>query len=166
MTKIYVGKSKIAGRGLFAKRSIKKGEIVFIMKGDIMKLNPRNRDKIFSNPNVVGIDKDTWINPRPPYVYINHSCDPTVGVRGRVTYVALRDISKGEEITFDYSISEDSSWYMRCNCGSKNCRKVIRSIRFLPPEFFKKYLSAFPTYFRNLYTKQVLNKDGHRIGVK
>lgn len=154
MSKIYVGKSGIAGKGLFAKKDIKKGEIVFIMKGKILKMNAYNKDRLLSLPNIVGIDKDLWIDPIEPYVYINHSCDPTTSVRGRVTYVALRNIKKDEEITFDYSISEDSSWTMTCCCGARDCRKIIRGTRQLPPSFFKKYFPIFPTYFKNLYLRE------------
>lgn len=154
MSKIYVGNSKIAGKGLFASKNIKKGEVVFIMKGEVIKMNAHNKDRILALPNIVGIDKDLWIDPVEPYVFINHSCDPTTSVKGRVTYVALKNIKKGEEITFDYSISEDSSWTMKCSCGSYCCRKIIRGTRQLPPSFFKKYFPVFPTYFKNLYLKQ------------
>lgn len=154
MSKIYVGESAIAGKGLFAKQNIKKGEIVFIMKGKMIKMTARNKDEILALPNIVGVDKDTWIDPIEPYVFINHCCDPTTSVRGRVTFVALKNIRKGEEVTFDYSISEDTSWSMKCACGAKDCRKIIRGTRHLPVSFFKKYCPIFPTYFKNLYLKQ------------
>ncbi len=154
MSKIYVGKSEIAGTGLFSNRDIKKGEVVFIMKGRILKMNNSNRKNLLSMPNIVGIDKDLWIDPIKPYVYINHSCDPNTSVRGRVTFVALRNIKKNEEITFDYSISEDTSWTMRCGCGARDCRGIIRGTRHLPPLFFRKYFPVFPTYFKKIYLEQ------------
>jgi len=36
-----------------------------------------------------------------------------------------RDIKKGEEITGDYA-EEILTGEMKCNCGSKNCKKIIR----------------------------------------
>lgn len=152
--KIYVGNSRINGKGLFSNRNIKKGEIVFIMKGRLVKMNNFNRKEIIETPNIVGVDKDLWIDPVKPYMYINHSCNPNTSVRGKVTFVALRDILKGEEVTFDYSISEDSSWKMHCSCGEKCCRKIIRSVRFLPQEVFNRYFPVFPTYFKKLYLKE------------
>jgi uncharacterized protein len=157
MKKIYVGKSTISGKGLFAGESIKKGEMVFIMKGKILKINSRNKKRIIALPNPVGIDKDMWIDPAEPYVNLNHSCNPNMGVKGKVTFIALRKIKKGEEVTFDYSISEDSSWEMKCNCGSKNCRKIIRSIRYLPKECYNKYMPYIPSYFQMFYRKNVLS---------
>lgn len=157
--KIYVKKSRIHGAGLFARQNIKKGEVVFIMKGNLIKMTKYNRKRIIETPNIVGIDKDVWIDPIEPYYFINHSCNPTVSVKGKVTFVALRDIVKGEEISFDYSISEDSPWTMQCHCGSQNCRGVIKSIRFLPQEVFERYNPVFPTYFKKLYCKLLQKND-------
>ena len=157
MKKVYVSKSIISGKGLFAGESIKKDEVVFIMKGRILKINSHNRNKIIALPNPVGIDKDMWIDPAEPYVNINHSCNPNMGVKGKVTFVALKNVKKNDELTFDYSISEDSAWEMKCNCGSKNCRGVIKSIGYLPRKCYNKYMPYIPTYFQNLYNKKLLN---------
>ena len=40
---------------------------------------------------------------------------------------ANRDIKKGEEITGDYTEELPPGTYMKCNCGSKKCKKIIRS---------------------------------------
>lgn len=164
MAKFYVGNSEIEGRGLFASKNISKGEIVFIMKGRIIKLNKNNAEKIFNEPDIMGIDKDLWIDPIPPYKYINHSCNPNAGIRGRVTFVALRNIKKDEEITFDYYVSEDSLWNIKCCCGSKNCRKIIRGIRFIHPESFKKYASLVPTHFKKIYKKHNIHINNEEMG--
>jgi len=37
---------------------------------------------------------------------VNHSCDPNCGLVGAVLVVAMRDIEPGEEITFDYAMSD------------------------------------------------------------
>jgi uncharacterized protein len=151
MRKFYVGDSKIAGRGLFAKRNIKKGEIVFIMKGEKVVMNGKNGQKILETPNIMGVGKNEWIDPTEPYVFVNHSCEPNMSVKGRVTFVAIKDIKRDEELTFDYSISEDSCWQLKCNCSSKNCRKIVRGLRHLPLSCFKKYQPVFPSYFKKVY---------------
>ena len=154
MRKIYFGKSDIHGNGIFAKKSIRKGEIVFIAKGKMEKLYLNTKNLAMSNPDMIGVDKNIWLDPSLLWgAYINHSCDPNAGIKGRVTFVALKNIKRGEEITFDYSISEDSAWEMKCNCGSKNCRKIIRSIKFLPKKTFRKYMPYIPTYFQKVYRK-------------
>jgi hypothetical protein len=43
----------------------------------------------------------------------------------RVGIFALRDIKKGEEITFDYQFERFGAFRQRCYCGSQNCRKYL-----------------------------------------
>jgi uncharacterized protein len=61
--------------------------------------------------------------------YINHSCESNCRCEikdGQVWIYALRDIQKGEEITYNYcfEINEDDPYdFMEhpCKCGSKKC---------------------------------------------
>ncbi|MFO8017378.1 MAG: SET domain-containing protein-lysine N-methyltransferase, partial [Promethearchaeia archaeon] len=102
------------------------------------------------------LDKHIWISPfdNNPWRYINHSCDPNTGLKGKTTVVAMKDIKKDDHITIDYSITEASPyWKMKCECGQKNCRKIIRSIRFLPPKLFKKYKEYIPKFLKEQYMK-------------
>ncbi len=64
--------------------------------------------------------------------FINHSCEPNCEtqkwlVRGELAigFFALRDISKGEELTFDYNFERYGDKPMRCYCRSKKCRQFI-----------------------------------------
>jgi len=56
--------------------------------------------------------------------YINHSCEPncyTEIIKGEIWIMALRDIKKGEELTYNYGFSR-AGWHEHpCKCGSKNC---------------------------------------------
>ncbi|MFA6269816.1 MAG: SET domain-containing protein-lysine N-methyltransferase [Candidatus Paceibacterota bacterium] len=153
-TKVTVSKSGIHGKGIFATRDIAKGEIVFIIKGPRMfKVNNGKKDAL-SHPDWVGFKMNNWVDPIPPYKYLNHSCNPNCGIKGKVEVVALKDIKKGDETTTDYSIIEaDQLWSMKCACGEKNCRKIIKSIQFLPTKQFSRYFPYIPTYFRTLYLK-------------
>ncbi len=154
---LFVKQSPVAGNGLFTSRSFKKGDAVFVMKGPTINFHPKNKEESLTLPNIVGLDKDLYIDPIYPYVCINHRCDPNLAVgNDGVTYIALRDISAGEELTFDYSISEHTDWEMDCNCGSINCRKVIRSIEKLPSGFFAKYFPLIPPYFEKVYIKKYI----------
>jgi SET domain-containing protein len=63
--------------------------------------------------------------------FMNHSCNPNVLQNSRIVWRAIRDINVGEEITFDYELTTTSKLIknmklMKCNCGSKNCRKWIK----------------------------------------
>lgn len=154
MPKWYIGKSDISGKGVFAKQDLKKGETAFILKGGLRPFNMRNEQDSLAYPNWIGIGKNLWIDPKKPANYLNHSCNPNLGVRGKLLFVALKNIKKGEEITVDYSITEaDTFWYMKCLCESKECRKIIKSIQSLPQKTFDKYYPYIGKYFIAIYKK-------------
>jgi SET domain-containing protein len=149
--KYYIKSSSIDGNGVFAARDIKKNEIVFILRGEKMFLIEKTKKDAMYKPNRIGIGGNNWIDPVLAGRYINHSCDPNVGRRGIFWFVAMKKIKKNEEIVFDYAMSEDGPWEMRCNCKSKKCRKIIRGVQYLPKEIFMKYFSYLPCYLQNAY---------------
>lgn len=74
--------------------------------------------------------------------YANHSCEPNCGINGLFDLVAMRDISAGEELVWDYSMSENIDWTVpggKCLCQSKSCRGTIPPYRDLPKEIKAKY---------------------------
>lgn len=153
---VYVADSAIAGRGVFARKSFKKGETVFILKGTLKHWVVKDKETSAEGPNWIGIGHQLWLDPAEPYMYLNHSCDPNMGIRGRVTFVALRDICKGEEVTFDYATTEDDMlWSLpfRCGCKSRHCRGDIRSIQSLPAQTYNRYLPYVPRYFQRVYAR-------------
>lgn len=122
--------------GLFADRNFEKGETVIQFKADVV-LNSK------ASPEAVQIDEhhsfDTkWLTPES---FINHSCSPNtkLDVAG-YRYVALKNIRKNEEITFNYLTTDwdlgDESF--RCFCGSKNCYRHIRGLKYLSKQQRKK----------------------------
>ena len=56
---------------------------------------------------------------------INHSCDPNCEVFGeglKVWVYAMKDIRKGDELSYDYGFSYDENFrQFPCNCRSKKC---------------------------------------------
>lgn len=68
--------------------------------------------------------------------FINHSCNPNCVtqkwiVEGKVCVgiFALRNVSAGEEITFDYQFERFGSEAQRCHCGDPACKGVIGTVR-------------------------------------
>lgn len=155
MKHIYVCSSNIHGFGINIGEDAKKGEVVSRIRGEMkFKVNKDKKDAL-DNPDWIGVAKDQWIDPARPYKFLNHSCDPSVGIKGTLSLTALKDMKEGDEITIDYSTIEgDSRWEMNCACGSENCRKLIRSVQSLPKGQFEKYLPYIPTYFKKLYLKE------------
>lgn len=75
-----------------------------------------------------------WRDSRGLAKYLNHSCSPNCFISGVFDIYTLRDIEKGEELTWDYSTSEDSDWVVpggKCLCLTANCRGGIPPYRSL-----------------------------------
>lgn len=125
MSDIIVKNSNIHGKGVFALRDFKKEEV--IMRWDISHiLTPKQVEKLpASEKEYVAFSDRKYILMQPPAKYTNHLCDANIYV-DNFCYVAKRDIKKGEEIGEDYSEDEIPGFRMKCNCGRKNCRKIIR----------------------------------------
>src|SRR3979409_2181575 len=99
-----VRESAIHGRGLFAKADIAKGDVVVVKGGHIVDRETLRRDitpKL--GPVEIQIGDDLFIAPvtaeerELSMLYSNHSCDANIGMRGEITFVAMRAIRAGEE---------------------------------------------------------------------
>jgi SET domain-containing protein len=165
--KIEVRKSKIDNLGVFAKRNIKKGEVILKFEGEIWsrkkvdKLESKNKElfEIFDKYSLQ-VDKDLFLFSKKIDDidnFVNHSCNPNSYVYIKspkeVFLIALRNLKKNEEITFDYSTTMyNDRWTSKCKCKSKICRKVIREFKYLPPKIKNKY------YKKNILPKFILEQ--------
>lgn len=166
--KIYVAKSNIHGLGVFAKKDLKKGEVVFILKGNLKEWEVHDSESSATGPNWIGIDRGLWIDPRYPANFLNHSCNPTMGIKGKLSFVALKNIKKDVELTFDYSITEDDLLWHITNTNSQKkqprFRKIIKSVQYLPYDVYRSYLPYVPKHFQKVYNEyHKLNTHGHKI---
>lgn len=152
--KTYFGQTKTKQyyKGIFAKRSIRKNEIIFIVRGPIVQYDFPVNYRL--GLGWLGIGPKTWIMPLAanPWQQINHSCTPNAGLKNKTQVVAMRLIAANEEITIDYAITEaEPDWRMTCHCGSLQCRRIIRSIIWLPPTLFKKYQPYIPKFLQAVF---------------
>ncbi|MEO6595566.1 MAG: SET domain-containing protein-lysine N-methyltransferase [Planctomycetota bacterium] len=82
--------------------------------------------------------------------FLNHSCAPNAMLRER-TLIALRDIARGEEVTFDYATTEyDMAAPFPCGCGAPACRGVISGFKHLTPEQQQALLPHLAAHLRPL----------------
>jgi uncharacterized protein len=151
--KTEVRESKIHGRGLFAIADIAQNEIVAIKGGHIVDRKTL-RDKITPRlgPVEIQIDDDLFIAPVTEaeralsMLYSNHSCDPNLGVRGEITFVAMRDIPAGEELTHDWAMTDDDDYSLKCNCGVPDCRQILTGKDWQRPDLQERYAGYFSAY--------------------
>ena len=121
-------------KGLFASKDIRAGSVIFHLKGCVSTCANKysiqlSRNKHLDFPPVRKPNDDLDY----AWQYLNHSCDPN-GYLNAAEYCfrALRNISKGEEITFNYLATEyELASPFRCGCRSVNCFGLIRGNKFL-----------------------------------
>ena len=150
--KTDVRKSSIQGRGLFAIADISKDEIVAVKGGHIItreqlrELTPR------IGPAEVQIADDLFISPATEeeregsMIFSNHSCDPNIGVRGQILFVAMREIRAAEELTHDWAMTDDDDSSMVCHCGAQNCRGTITGKDWQRQELQAQYAGYFSSH--------------------
>ena len=130
--KLYkVKKSNIDNKGLYAAHNIKAGTKIIYYKGKLITKKETERNPKYDNEKAIylfnvnsryDLDGDFEYNTAR---LINHSCSPNCEVAGKglkLWIFALRDIKKGEELSYDYGFGFDENYkdYV-CKCGAKNC---------------------------------------------
>ena len=128
------------GRGLFATRNIKNGELILTFTGSLISQEEVDKKVDEEEANPLQIEDEFYIDLEEPGILVNHSCNPNVGIQNDTKLVAIRDIKAGEEIMYDYSTTVDGGWTMPCKCGEKNCRKKVKDFLMLPKKIQKQYL--------------------------
>lgn len=147
--KTAVQPSPIHGLGLFATAAIAAGEVVAVKGGHILTGREWARRQPSLGDAEIQIAEDLFIAPVEPdereggMLYLNHSCDPNVGLRGQIVFLAMRDIACGEELTHDWATTDDGEYTMECRCGSSLCRGTITGKDWTRPELQARYRGWF-----------------------
>lgn len=134
--------SAIAGLGAFALRPIRKGTRIIEYVGERISQAEADRrydDTQFDHPRVLlfNVDDETAIDAAVngnEARFINHSCDPNcsaVTQRGRIYIWAIKNIRRGDELTYDYNLTregiadEEVHGRYACHCGAPTCRGTM-----------------------------------------
>eukprot|EP00698_Gefionella_okellyi_P014597 TRINITY_DN4050_c0_g1_i1.p1 TRINITY_DN4050_c0_g1~~TRINITY_DN4050_c0_g1_i1.p1 ORF type:complete len:1234 (+),score=350.94 TRINITY_DN4050_c0_g1_i1:44-3745(+) len=135
--RLRFAKSLIHDWGLFAEENIAAGEMVIEYVGEVVRqriadIREKRYEKVgIGSSYLFRIDDDAIIDATRVgnlSRFINHCCDPncnakviTVDNKQKVVIYAAKDITAGEEITYDYKFPiEDVK--IPCYCGSAKCR--------------------------------------------
>ena len=102
---LEVKDTKKYGKGVFAKKDIKKGETLFVMGGYILTIDDENKLKGIVADKPIEISNQFSIGPRTafdlkkmPQHYVNHGCNPNAGFKGQIFMLAMKKIRKDEVI--------------------------------------------------------------------
>jgi len=160
--KAAVRRSPIHGKGLFAVRAIKKGEIVAVKGGYIFDRRTLRKTQNVVGPAEIQIADDLFIGlyskaqKKGGMIFSNHSCEPTIGVKGQIVFVALRDIKSGEELTHDWATTDDDNYKLKCRCGAPTCRKVVTGKDWRRKDLQRKYRGYMSWYLEEKIKKDAL----------
>jgi uncharacterized protein len=165
--KTVIGRSLIAGCGLFADAAIAQGEIVCVKGGHLLQKAEFEKYRGVANEAELQIADDLFLAPmneaefESVMMFLNHSCEPNVGIQGQIVFVALRDIASGEELTLDYATIDHDSEPMTCGCGVPTCRRFITGRDWEQPELQQKYGDYFAWYLlEKIRAKRVQQTEG------
>lgn len=114
------------GRGVFATAPIARGTRLLACGGWLSVTHLLNDDWF-----AMQVGPELWLCSTGDGLddCLNHACEPNAGfLTGEPVLFALRDISIGEEICWDYSTSIAApDWALDCRCDLPGCRRVVRS---------------------------------------
>jgi hypothetical protein len=138
------------GCGVFAKKNIPKGTIIYIRDPLEITLNTQqvaalDADYREAIARYCYVDKHgNWILSWDHSKYVNHRCDCNALCTAYGFEIAVRDIQEGEEITDEYglfNIAEE----IAIDCGCVNCRTKLRpsDIDEYYPAWDARIFSAF-----------------------
>lgn len=132
---VAAGKSKKGyGFTYFARNNFKAGDLIMMGFG-------KKIDHQTSHISVQINKNKHYLPTKWTGRYWNHSCDPNAFIKTRKdgfpNLIAKKNIKKGEEITYSYFMTE-LEWvknadenFAKCQCGSKRCKKKIKSFKDL-----------------------------------
>lgn len=127
---LEVKPSFIDGRGLFAISVIPARSKIGELTGEIISVaEARRRARRYQRIKIVELDLSTALDLAEgnEFKYVNHSCSPNTFMRvyrRRIEFYALREISPGEELTYNYGETHHEGTLI-CRCGSANCRERL-----------------------------------------
>jgi len=144
-------KSSIDGLGMFATSPIAKGEVVAVYGGIIVPKTDieLHREKLGAIRGIQISEDFFMCATEKKGGLFNHSCEPNLGYKNTIFIVAMSDIISGEELVFDYGMSESNFKPYTCTCGSQVCRKTITSNDWKDKELQNKHGEYFASYLKD-----------------
>jgi uncharacterized protein len=129
---LEIRSSSIHGRGCFTTRPIKKGTWVLEYTGRRLRRQEANRIYYQRSSTYLFVlaDGQTVIDGIGMASLVNHSCEPNCAPTEedeRVYLFAVRDIAAGDELTYDYNLTNSNEREMPCHCASRKCRGTMYS---------------------------------------
>jgi hypothetical protein len=138
------------GHGAFAVAPIPARTVIATFGGEIHRRYSFDSCDPDRRARSIQIDDDLYVlgpPTRDPGDSINHSCAPNCGAGNAVQIVTMREIEPGEELTFDYAMTDGSDYdEFECLCGSNECRGTIRGSDWRRRSLHERYKGFVSPY--------------------
>ena len=138
------------GMGVFAVADVPADTTVAAFGGNVVDRHELDRLDEAVRVHALQIDEELYLAGDPPFDdadYVNHSCDPNCGIIGSVLLVTMRDVAAGEELCFDYAMTDTDDYdEFACSCGTATCRRVVSGADWKDPELRDRYRGWFSAY--------------------
>ena len=137
--KLHIKESSIHGMGGFAKEFIPKNSRIIEYTGRRISKKESLDNCIQNNAYIFYLNEEFDLDGNVEWNiarFLNHSCDPNAEARfedGHIWIVAIRDITRDEEITFDYGYDLESYRDYPCQCGAPSCCGYMIAAELRPP---------------------------------
>ena len=132
-------KSRIHGRGVFARRDIPAGTRLIEYVGLPVSKKKSGELCLKQNSYVFTLNESSDLNGKVswnPARLINHSCEPNceanLDENDRIWIFSIKPIPLGQELTFNYGYSLEDFRNFPCRCGAPSCVGYMVSEELLP----------------------------------
>jgi hypothetical protein len=150
------------GHTVVARAAIAKGELIVVWSGTLVSSEELNDMPPTVRRYSLQVEENQYLvslSDCEPPDYVNHCCDPNAGLSGQITLVAMREIAAGEEITYDYAMSDGSPYdEFSCSCGSPHCRGHVSGEDWRRPDLWRRYAGYFSPYLQ----RRIMNLNALR----
>lgn len=156
-TNIRIVETRYKGNSIIADENIKRGDSIFSLIGVALPVAEAT-DKSLQITDDLCLESTEGFDNN-----LNHSCDPNCYFdfkdTKRPVLVALRDIKKGEELSFDYNTTDydlpSNTGSFDCHCHAPKCLGEIKGYKYLTPEQ-KRGISPFlAPFLRKIYDEEI-----------
>ena len=121
-------RSRIHGRGVFARRDIPAGTRLIEYVGLPISKEKSEELRLKHNNYLFNVNESSDLNGKVswnPARLINHSCEPNCEANqdesDRVWIFSMKPIARGEEVTFNYGFNLDDFRNFPCRCKAPSC---------------------------------------------
>ncbi len=144
------------GPGIFAVEPVRAGELLTVWSGYIVNAAQLAGLSPLQQKRSIQVEEGLYLVSMrldEPADYVNHSCNPNAGLSGQIALMAMRDIQAGEEVCFDYAMSDGTPYdEFACACGAPDCRGRVSGDDWRNPELWARYAGYFSPYLQRRIT--------------